>query len=161
VLGVPLAAVGLGAGLPLLFGALMRPLGAAASAAVGALFLIGYDLKLGDDRVLPYSGQGGFDPIPSWLGIERLIQWSGAILDYYPQLPLLAVLWAAMAAVLSLAEWAGRWVVGLLVAVGGGALGYVLAVSETRNALEQTMISLGFAAIMYGVLRYLGSRVRG
>ena len=37
VLSVPLALVGLGAGLPLLFGALMRPLGAALSAAAGAL----------------------------------------------------------------------------------------------------------------------------
>jgi len=161
VLGVPMAAVGLGAGLPLLFGALMRPLGAVLSAAAGALFLIAYDLKLGSDRVLPYSGQGGFDPIPSRLGIESLIQWSGAILDYYPELPLLAVLWAVMAGVLSLAEWTGRWVVGLLVAVGGGVLGYALVISENPDALTQAMTSLGFAAIMYGVLRYLGSRVRG
>ena len=161
VLGVPLAAVGLGAGLPLLFGALMRPLGAAFSAAAGALFLVGYDLKLGSDRVLPYSGQGGFDPIPTWLGIERLIEWSGAILNYYPQLTLLAVLWAAMAAVLSLAEWAGRWVVGLMVATGGGMLGYALVISETARALNQALISVGLAAIMYGIVRYLGSRMRG
>ena len=161
VLGVPMATIGLGAGLPLLFGALMRPLGAALSAAAGALFLIGYDLKLGNNRVLLYSGQGGFDPIPSNLGIESLIQWSAAILDYYPELPLMAVLWAAMAVALSVAEWVGRWVAGLVVAVGGGALGYLILVSETANAREQALISLGFAAIMYAVLRYLGSRVRG
>ena len=161
VLGVPLAAVGLGAGLPLLFGALMRPLGAALSAAAGALFLVAYDLKLGTDRVLPYSGQGGFDPIPSGLGIERLIEWSGAILNYYPELPLLAVLWAAMAGVLSAAEWVGRWAVGLFAAVGVGVFGYVLVISENSNALGRALLSLGFAAIMYGILRYLGSRVRG
>src|SRR5215210_4858550 len=91
VLVVPLALVGLGAGLPLLFGALMRPLGAALSAAAGALSLICYELELGDDRVLPYSGAAGFDPIPNTLGIEELLRWSQAILDYYPKLPLLIV----------------------------------------------------------------------
>ena len=49
-------------GLPLLFGALMRPLGAALSATVGALVLVGYDLTLDDGRV-PYSGVQ-FDVIP-------------------------------------------------------------------------------------------------
>src|SRR5918997_230693 len=42
LLVVPLAAYGLGAGLPLFFGALMRPLGAALSAAMGAASLIAY-----------------------------------------------------------------------------------------------------------------------
>jgi hypothetical protein len=161
VLSVPLALVGLGAGLPLLFGALMRPLGAALSAAAGALSLICYELKLGDDRVLPYSGAAGFDPIPNTLGIEELLRWSQAILDYYPKLPLLIVLWAAMALVVSLGEWAGRPFAGLALAVGGGTLGYALVVSEGPGALSEAMISLSLAAIMYAVLRYLVSRARG
>ncbi len=161
VLSVPLALVGLGAGLPLLFGALMRPLGAALSAAAGALSLICYELKLGGDRVLPYSGAAGFDPIPNTLGIEELLRWSQAILDYYPKLPLLIVLWAAMALVVSLGEWAGRPFAGLALAVGGGTLGYALVVSEGPGALSEAMISLSLAAIMYAVLRYLVSRARG
>ena len=160
VLSVPLALTGLGAGLPFLFGALMRPLGACLSAAAGALTLICYELKLGDDRVLPYSGAAGFDPIPNTLGIGALIDWSRAILEYYPKLPLMIVLWAAMALVISLSEWAGRWVLGLVLAVGGGILGYV-AVSENSEALSEAMTSLGLAAIMYAVLRYLVARVRG
>ena len=161
VLSVPLALVGLGAGLPLLFGALMRPLGAALSAAAGALSLICYELKLGGDRVLPYSGAAGFDPIPNTLGIEELLRWSQAILDYYPKLPLLILLWAAMALVVSLGEWAGRPFAGLALAVGGGTLGYALVVSEGPGALSEAMISLSLAAIMYAVLRYLVSRARG
>jgi predicted Ser/Thr protein kinase len=161
VLSVPLALVGLGAGLPLLLGALMRPVGACLSAAAGALTLICYELKLGDDRVLPYSGAAGFDPIPNTLGIEGLLRWSQAILDYYPKLPLLIVLWAAMALVVSLAEWAGQWVVGLVLAVGGGVLGYALVVSEGSEALSEAMTSLGLAAIIYAVLRYLVARARG
>jgi hypothetical protein len=161
VLSVPLAFVGLGAGLPLLFGALMRPVGACLSAAAGALTLICYELKLGDDRVLPYSGAAGFDPIPNTLGIEELLRWSQAILDYYPKLPLLIVLWAAMALVVSLAEWAGQWVVGLVLVVGGGVLGYALVISEGSEALSEAMISLSLAAIIYAVLRHLVSRVRG
>jgi eukaryotic-like serine/threonine-protein kinase len=161
VLSVPLALVGLGAGLPLLFGALMRPLGAALSAAAGALSLICYELELGDDRVLPYSGAAGFDPIPNTLGIEELLRWSQAILEYYPKLPLLIVLWAAIGLVVSLGEWAGRPFVGLALAVGGGILGYAMAVSESPEALSEAMISLSLAAIMYAVLRYLVSRARG
>jgi eukaryotic-like serine/threonine-protein kinase len=161
VLSVPLASVGLGAGLPLLFGALMRPVGACLSAAAGALTLICYELKLGADRILPYSGAAGFDPIPNTLGIEELLRWSQAILAYYPKLPLLIVLWAAMALVISLAEWAGQWVVGLIVAVGGGALGYALVVSEGPEARSEAMISLSLAAIIYAVLRYLVARARG
>jgi hypothetical protein len=161
VLSVPLALVGLGAGLPLLFGALMRPLGAALSAAAGALSLICYELALGDDRVLPYSGAAGFDPIPNTLGIEELLRWSQAILEYYPKLPLLIVLWAAIGLVVSLGEWAGRPFVGLALAVGGGILGYAMAVSESPEALSEAMISLSLAAIMYAVLRYLVSRARG
>jgi hypothetical protein len=66
-----------------------------------------------------------------------------------------------MALVVSLGEWAGRWVAGLVLAVGGGALGYALVVAENPEALREAMTSLSLAAIMYAVLRYLGSRARG
>jgi hypothetical protein len=163
VLVVPLALVGLGAGLPLLFGALMRPLAAALSAAVAALVFVVYDLAVGDARI-PYSGVR-FDQIPASLNIPEVVAWCGRILDYvqqyHPTFPLLFVLWAAMALAVSLGEWAGRWFVGLVLAVGGGMLGYALAVSETSNALSDAVISLGLAAIMYAVLRYLVARARG
>src|ERR687894_401019 len=79
VLVVPLALVGLGAGLPILFGALMRPLGAALSATVGALVLVGYDLALDDGRV-PYSGVQ-FQVIPASLDVSGLMEWCGLILE--------------------------------------------------------------------------------
>ena len=169
VLAIPLASIGLGAGLPLLFGALMRPLGAALSAAMGALTLICYDLTLRDGTfadglpfsALPYSG-ARFYTVPTTLGIEELLQRGQLILLDYPKLPLMIVLWAAMALVVSIAEWTGRWVIGLLLAVGGGVLGYALVVSsEHPEALSDAMTSLGLAAIMYAVLRYLVSRARG
>jgi hypothetical protein len=163
VLAVPLALVGLGAGLPLLFGALMRPVAAALSAAMGALVLVGYDLTLGD-ALVPYAGVQ-FDKIPASLSIVGLVEWVGAILQYigqqHPTFSLLFVLWAAMALVVSLAEWAGRWVAGLALAVGGGILGYALVVSEGSRALSEAMTSLSLAAIIYAVLRYLVSRARG
>jgi hypothetical protein len=56
---------------------------------------------------------------------------------------------------------AGRWLVGLALAVGGGVLGYAFVISETPRALSDAVISLGVAAIMYAVLRYLVARVRG
>jgi len=163
VLVVPLTLVGLGAGLPLLFGALMRPLGAALSAAVGALVLVGYDLTL-DDGQVPYAGVS-FDVIPASLNIPDLLEWCGRILQYvqqyHPAFLLLFVLWAAMALAVSLGEWAGRWVLGLVLAVGGGVLGYALVISEGSEARSEAMISLGLAAIIYAVLRYLVARVRG
>src|ERR671916_323267 len=60
----------LGAGLPLLFGALMRPLGACLSAAAGAFTLICYDLTLRDGLFaeLPFSG-AKLDVLPLTLGI--------------------------------------------------------------------------------------------
>jgi hypothetical protein len=169
VLSVPLTfLVGLGAGLPLLFGALMRPVGACLSAAAGAVTLICYDLTLGDGTfadglpysALPYSGARLYT-VPTTLGIEELLQRGQLILLDYPKLLLMVVLWAAMAGVVSLAEWAGWWVVGLILAVGGGTLGYALVVSERPEALSDAMISLGLAAIIYAVLRYLVARVRG
>jgi hypothetical protein len=178
-LAVPLALlVGLGtllgttlvAALPLLFGALMRPLGACLSAAAGALTLICYDLTVrngffadgGPYAELPFSG-AKLDTVPTTLGVGELLGWSQAILQFYPQLPLLFLLWAAMAGAVSLAEWAGKWMVGLAVAVVVGGLGYALLVSPNAppGMLALDMISLGLAAIIYGVLRYLASRVRG
>jgi eukaryotic-like serine/threonine-protein kinase len=163
MLAVPLAAVGLGAGIPLLFGALMRPVGAALSAGVGALVLVGYDLTLDDGRV-PYSGVR-FDVIPPTLNIADLVAWCGRILDYirldHPAFPFLFLLWAAMGFAVSLGELTGRWLAGLVVAVGGGMLGYVLVISETSRALSDAVISLGVTAIIYAVLRYLVARVRG
>jgi hypothetical protein len=52
---------------------------------------------------------------------------------------------------------------GLAVAVVVGGLGYALLVSPHAppGTLALDMISLGLAAIIYGVLRYLASRVRG
>jgi hypothetical protein len=158
------------AALPLLFGALMRPLGACLSAAAGALTLICYDLTVrngffadgGPYAELPFSG-AKLDTVPTTLGVGELLGWSQAILQFYPQLPLLFLLWAAMAGAVSLAEWAGKWMVGLAVAVVVGGLGYALLVSPNAppGMLALDMISLGLAAIIYGVFRYLASRVRG
>src|SRR5918995_1528189 len=99
------------AGVPLLFGALMRPLGACLSAAAGAFTLICYDLTVRNGffvdsspyAELPYSG-ARLDTVPTTLGVSELLDWSQAILQYYPQLPLLFLLWAAMAGAVSLAE---------------------------------------------------------
>jgi hypothetical protein len=146
----------------------MRPLGACLSAAAGALTLICYELTLADGTfadglpysALPYSGARLYT-VPPTLGIEQLIYRGQLILIAYPKLPLMIVLWVAMALAVSLAEWAGRWVVGLVLAVGGGALGYALVISEHPEALSNAMTSLSLAAIMYAVLRYLVSRARG
>ncbi|MGH3148553.1 MAG: serine/threonine-protein kinase [Rubrobacter sp.] len=160
----------LGAGIPLLFGALMRPLGACLSAAAGALTLICYELTIQDgvfvdgeaSSEMPYTG-ARFYTVPNNLGIEGLLQRAQLILQDYPQLPLLILLWAAMAGVISLSEWAGRPFVGLAAVVGGGALGYTLLVSPNapQDTLSVAMTSLFLAAIMYGVVRYLVSRSRG
>jgi len=177
-LAVPLALfAGLGtilgaglAGLPLLFGALMRPLGACLSAAAGGFTLICYDLTVRNGLFadgspyaeLPYSG-ARLDVVPITLGVGGVLDWSQAYVQYFPKLPLLIVLWAAMAAAVSFAEWVGRPFVGLAVAVVGGALGYALLLSPKASpgTLTSDMISLGLAAIIYGVLRYLARRVRG
>ena len=178
-LAVPLALlVGFGtllgttlvAAVPLLFGALMRPLGACLSAAAGAFTLICYDLTVRNGFLpngnpyaeLPFSGEKIF-AVPTTLGLGDLLDWSQAILRHYPELPLFFLLWAAMAGVISLAEWAGKWMVGLAVAVVVGGIGYALLISPDAppGTLTLDMISLGLAAIIYGVLRYLVSRVRG
>ena len=110
---------------------------------------------------LPYSG-AQLITVPTNLNIEQLLQWAQAYLQVFPKLPLMIVLWAAMALVVSLAELAGRWVAGLLVAVGGGILGYVLLASARHpEATTEAVISLSLAAIIYAVLRYLVARARG
>jgi eukaryotic-like serine/threonine-protein kinase len=160
LLAIPLAAGGLGAGLPILLGALMRPLGAALSAAAGACTLVVYDLSFGDG-VIPYLGLylGNLDP---GLDLGELLGRGGELLSLvYPSLYALAALWAAMALLVAVAEWAGFWALGLVLAVGGGVLGYALEVSATQEALSQAMTSLGLAAIIYGVVKYLGSRLGG
>ena len=160
LLAIPLAAGGLDAGLPILLGALMRPLGAALSAAAGACTLVVYDLSFGDG-VIPYLGLylGNLDP---GLDLGELLGRGGELLSpVYPTLYALAALWAAMALLVAVAEWAGFWALGLVLAVGGGVLGYALEVSATQEALSQAMTSLGLAAIIYGVVKYLGSRLGG
>ena len=178
-LAVPLALLfGLGslfgttlvAAVPLLLGTLMRPLGAALSAAAGALTLICYDLTVRNGTFvngnsyaeLPYSG-AKLLALPTTLGVGGMLDWFQAYLQYFPKLPLLVLLWAAIAGVVSLGEWTGKWAMGLAVAVVGGALGYALLVSPKAppGTLASDMISLGLAAIIYGVLRYLAMRVRG
>ena len=176
-IAVLLAILGLGtvigsalvAAVPLLLGALMRPLGACLSAAAGALTLICYDLTVRNgfflnDRPyaeLPYSG-ARLDVLPISFGVDRLLTYAQGYLQYFPKLPLLVVLWAAIAGIVALGEWTGKWVVGLVVAVVGGGLGYALLVSQKAppGTLASDMISLGLAAIIYGVLRYLAMRVR-
>ena len=178
-LAVPLALlVGLGtlfgttlvAALPLLIGALMRPLGACLSAAAGALTLICYELTVrngffadgGPYAELPFSG-APLDVLPITVGIGGLIDYSQGYLHYFPKLPLLVPLWALVAGIVSLAEWTGKWMVGLAVAVVVGGVGYALLLfpEAPPGTLTSSMISLGLAAIIYGVFRYLVSRVRG
>jgi eukaryotic-like serine/threonine-protein kinase len=158
------------AAVPLLFGALMRPLGACLSAAAGALTLICYDLTVrngvffnGDAYAqLPYSG-ARLDVLPITSGVGVVLEYAQGYLQYFPKLPRLILLWAAIAGVVAVGEWTGKWVVGLAVAVAGGALGYALVLSPKAppGTLASDMISLGLAAIMYGVIRYLAMRVRG
>jgi hypothetical protein len=159
LLSVPLAGIGLGAGLPLLLGALMRPLGAVPSAAMGAASLVIYDLAW-EDGVLPYLGLS-LGNLPLGTGPAEFLRQGEALVGAYPSLGLLVVLWAAMAGVVSVAEWVDQWALGLVVAVGGGVLGYALAVSETPAALSEAMTSLGLAAIMYGAIKFLSSRAGG
>jgi eukaryotic-like serine/threonine-protein kinase len=177
-LAVPLALLfGLGtvvgsalvAAVPFLFGALMRPLGACLSAAVAGFTLICYDLTVRDGSFvdgspfaqLPYSG-ARLDVLPLTSGVGLVLDYAQGYVQYFPRLPLLVLLWAAMAGAVALGEWSGKWVVGLAVAVAGGALGYAMLVSQKAppGTLVSDMISLGLAAIIYGVLRYLAMRVR-
>ena len=159
LLAIPFAAADLGAGLPLFFGALMGPLGAALSAAAGAYALVFYDLSFFGDGVIPYLGLSLGNLLPRSLGPVQLLQQGELLVRTYPAFSMLAVLWAAMGLLIAAAERFGRWVLGLGLAVVGGVLGYVLAVSATSEARLEAMTSLGLAAIMYGAVRYLISRV--
>ncbi len=156
LLVVPLAAYGLGAGLPLFLGALMRPLGAALSAAMGAFSLVVYELAWGDGEI-PYLGLA-LGNLPRALGPVELLGRGEALVQAYPSLVTMAALWAAMAGVVATAEWFGTWALGLALALVGGVLGYALAVSVGQGALTQAMTSLGLGAIIYGGVKYLGSR---
>jgi eukaryotic-like serine/threonine-protein kinase len=160
----------LGAAVPLLFGTLMRPVGACLSAAAAAFTLICYELTVHNGffidgspyAELPYSG-ARLDVLPITFGVGRLLNYAQGYLQAFPKLPLLVLLWAVMAGVVALGEWTGKPFVGLAVAVAGGALGYALLVSPSAppGTLGSDMISLGLAAIIYGVFRYLAMRVRG
>ena len=160
----------LGAAVPLLFGTLMRPVGACLSAAAAAFTLICYELTVRNGffidgspyAELPYSG-ARLDVLPITFGVGRLLNYAQGYLQAFPKLPLLVLLWAVMAGVVALGEWAGKPFLGLAVAVAGGALGYALLVSPSAppGTLGSDMISLGLAAIIYGVFRYLARRVRG
>ena len=131
--------------------------------------MICYDLTVRDGffadgpyAELPFSGER-LDVLPIALGVGGLLDYSQGYLQYFPKLPLLVLLWAVVAGIVSLAEWAGQWMVGLAVAVVVGGLGYALLLSPRAppGTLTSDMISLGLAAIIYGVLRYLVSRLRG
>ena len=160
----------LGAAVPLLFGTLMRPVGACLSAAAAAFTLICYELTVRNGffidgspyAELPYSG-ARLEVLPITFGVGRLLNYAQGYLQAFPKLPLLVLLWAVMAGVVALGEWTGKPFVGLAVAVAGGALGYALLVSPSAppGTLGSDMISLGLAAIIYGVFRYLAMRVRG
>src|SRR5215208_6376932 len=160
LLAIPLASYGLGSGLPLLLGALMRPLGAALSAAAGVVSLVVYDLSFGDG-VIPYLGLF-LGNLSKTLGPAELLERSEVlVVQAYPALTALAVLWAAMAMLVSIGEWFGVWGLGLVLAVSGGVFGYLMLVPITPEALYEAMTSLGVAAIIYGVVKYLGSRFGG
>jgi eukaryotic-like serine/threonine-protein kinase len=159
LLAIPLAIYGLGAGLPLFLGTLMRPLGAAFSAAAGALSLVVYELSFGNG-VIPYSGLP-LENLPRYSGPVELLGQYQALLQAYPMLVVLAALWATMAGVVALAEWFGQWALGLVLAVGGGILGYALEISVTQEAFSEALTSLGLAAIMYAAVKYLWSKVDG
>jgi len=166
LVAIPLAALPLlsvlAAGIPLLLGALMRPVGAALSGAVGALALVVYEISFAD-RVIPYIG-GPFIAMSPQAAPQDIVERVGRTLAYTPDAALLppvlslVLLWSLMAAVISVAEWSGRWIVGLAVAMGAGILGYVSLVSDTPALRTEALISLVLAGIIYGVARYLGSR---
>lgn len=158
LLVIPLATGGLGAALPILLGALMRPVAAAIAAAAGALILTGYDLVLGNGEA-QYLGLA-LEPIAPGGGPLGLVQQVEAILRTYPQLLLQGVLWGVVAAAIATGESTGRWGWGVVFALVGGVLGYA-AIAGSPNALSQAMTSLGLAAIMYAVIRALESRGNG
>jgi hypothetical protein len=156
---IPLVAGGLGAGIPLLFGALMRPLGAVLCSILAAVLLVGHDIFFGDG-LLPYVGVKYIADDPTY-GPGGLVAKAGRIVADWEPLLLFFGLWGAMGAVVSLAEWAGRPLVGVALAVVGGTLAYAVLSGlngADPGAFAGAMISLVLAGIIYGVARYLGSR---
>ncbi|MDN5698066.1 MAG: hypothetical protein L0G70_08850, partial [Rubrobacter sp.] len=156
---IPRAVVGLGAGLPLLLGALMRPLGASLSAAAGALTLAAYELTRAGGE-LQYLGLA-VGQLPPSLGAAELAGRTEFLVLQYPGLWVQAILWAAMAGIISAAERFGQWIVGVVLATVTGALGYATFISGSPEALSRAMASIGFAAIIYSVVRYLEFKSRG
>nr|MDQ3833609.1 hypothetical protein [Actinomycetota bacterium] len=108
----------------------------------------------------PYLGLA-LGNLPRTLGPMELLQRGEMLVQTYPALAVLAALWAAMAGVVSVAERFGVWALGLILAIGGGVLGYALAISFAPAAFSQAMTSLSFAAIIYGTIKYLESRFGG
>jgi hypothetical protein len=123
---------------------------------MAAVSLVVYELTWGDG-VIPYLGLT-LGNLPRALGPGELLVRGEALVQAYPSLATLAVLWAVMAGVISAAQWFGLWALGLALAVVGGVLGYALAVSVGQGALFEAMTSLGLGAIIYGVVKYLGFR---
>lgn len=166
LLAIPMAVVGIGAGIPLLFGAFMRPLGAALSSAMGAVALIGYELTLGDG-IVPFLG-GPFRQLQGDIGMSELLFRVERLVTFVPETLFMVALWAGMAGAISIGEWTRRWPVGLVVAVIGGVLGYLVLASDTTESgvggsdlWMEAVFSLSMAAIIYAAVRYLGSRARG
>lgn len=129
------------------------------SSAAGAVALIGYELTLGDG-VVPFLG-GPFRQLSDGIGVVELIGRVERLITLVPETLFMVVLWGAMAGVISVGEWTRRWPVGLAVAVVGGLLGYLALGSDDPGLWTEALISLGLAAIIYAVSRYLGSRARG
>ena len=161
LLSVPLAAVGFAAALPVLLGALLRPAGAALSAGLGALVLVGYDLSLrapNEAGVVPVRLTGlEFRPEALNVPPAQMFEQIGRIFEAGPALIWQALLWAAIAGVIAATRNGGIWLVGVVAAVVGGALSYTL-ISSTSEALLGAVTSLGVAAIIYAVIRVLESR---
>ncbi|WP_162924299.1 serine/threonine-protein kinase [Rubrobacter indicoceani] len=158
VLAAPLALANLAAGLPLILGMLLRPVAAGVSSALAGIVLVFANLTFGDG-VLTYNGQA-FRNIQPGYGANELLAHLERIVTLFPWVLLLPLLWAAMAVVVSVGEWAGKPLVGGLAAIGGGVVGYALFVSATAQAFGEAVTSLALASILYAALRYIVSRSR-
>ncbi len=160
VLAVPLAAVNLAAGLPILLGAIMRPVAAGVSAAFGGMIFLLYDILMGDG-LLPFYGGTPFLEIPRAYGPGELVAHIERIVTQSPDVLALPILWGVMAVVVSLGEWAKRPFAGLAVSAVAGVFAYAAVISATGDYLMDAVISLGLASIIYVALRSLVSWARG